>query len=60
VVNYVFFAHTKHSIHFIKLRWNHWSHMDYFNQWCDIFTFLGIEGGSCIGCQWRPALLFWD
>jgi len=39
-----FFAHKRYSCHFIKLRLNHCSHMDYFNH---IFTtFLGLESGN--------------
>jgi len=51
----MFFVQTKHSTLFIKLRLNHWSHMDYFY---DAFTtFLGLESGSCTGCQWRDRKL---
>ncbi len=35
VVIFVFFADKKYSRSFIKLRLNHWCHMDYFN---DVFT----------------------
>jgi len=38
------FVHKKYSRCFIKLRLNHCSHMDYFN---DVFTtFLGLESGN--------------
>ncbi len=40
-----FFVHKMYSRGFIKLRLNHWYHMDYLN---DVFTtFLGLEYGSC-------------
>ncbi len=42
----VFFAHKKYSCSFIKLRLNHWCHMDYFND--VLTTFLGLERFSCI------------
>ncbi len=42
-VVFVFFTHKKYSCSFIKLRLNHWCHMDYFND--VLTTFLG---GSCI------------
>ncbi len=46
VVILVYFAHKKYSRSFIKLRLNHWCHMNYFN---DVLTpFLGLERGSCI------------
>ncbi len=44
VVIFVFFAHKMYSRSFIKLRLNHWCHMDYFND--VLTTFLGIERGS--------------
>ncbi len=31
VVIFVFFAHKKYSRNFVKLRLNHWFHIDYFN-----------------------------
>ncbi len=46
VVIFVFFAHTKWSRRFRKLRLNHWCHMDYF---IDVLTtFLGLESGSYV------------
>ncbi len=45
-VIFVFFAHKKYSCSFIKLRLNHWCHMDYFN---DVLTaFLCFERGSSL------------
>ncbi len=42
----VFFAHNNYSCIFIKLRLNHWCHMDYFN---DVhITFLGLECGTSL------------
>jgi len=49
----MFFVQTKHSycfkkVHIALKRWkfNHWRHMDYFN---DVFTtFLGLYSGSCV------------
>ncbi len=46
VVVLVFFAHKKYSRSFIKLRLNHWCHMDYFND--VLATFLDLESGSSI------------
>ncbi len=46
VIIFVFFAHKKYSRSFLKLRLNHWCHMDYFND--VLTTFLGVEHGSCI------------
>ncbi len=46
VVIFVFFSHKKYYCSFIKLRLNHWCHMDYFND--VLTTFLGLERGSCI------------
>ncbi len=44
---FVFFAHKKkYSRSFIKLRLNHWCHMDYFNN--VLITFLGLDHGSTI------------
>ncbi len=41
VITFVFFVHKKYSRRFIKLRLNHWCHMDSFN---NVFpTFLGLE-----------------
>ncbi len=40
-----FFAHKKYYRCFIKLRLNHWCHMDYFND--VLTTFLGLERVSC-------------
>ncbi len=37
----VFFAHKKYSCSLIKLRLNHWCHMDYFND--VLTTYLGLE-----------------
>ncbi len=46
VVILVFFEHKTYSHSFIKLRLNHWCHMDYFN---NVFiTFLGLECGSWV------------
>ncbi len=46
VVIFVFFAHKKYSRSFIKLRLNHWCHMDYFND--VLTTFLALERGSTL------------
>ncbi len=46
VIIFVFFAHKKYSRSFIKLRLNHWCHMDYFND--VLTTFLGLECVSCV------------
>ncbi len=48
VINFVFFEHKKFSHRFIKLRLNHWCHMDYFNDVL-LTTFLGLE------CGWSMA-----
>ncbi len=43
---FVFFAHNNYSCIFIKLRLNHWCHMDYFN---DVHTtFQGLECGTSL------------
>ncbi len=42
VVIFVFFAHKKYSRSFVKLRLNHWCHMDYFNN--VLTTFLDLDG----------------
>ncbi len=43
---FVFFVHKNNSRNFIKLRLNHWCHIDYFN---DVLTiFLRIERGGSI------------
>ncbi len=34
IIFFIFFAQTKHSRRFLKLRLNDWSHMDYFNNVC--------------------------
>ncbi len=55
----VFFAHNNYSCIFIKLRLNHWCHMDYFKR-CPI-TFLGLECGTfpcCLYMQDQKALRF--
>ncbi len=41
VVIFVFFAHKKYSRSFVKLRLNHWCHMDYFNDL--LATFLSLD-----------------
>ncbi len=42
----IIFVAQKYSHRLIKLRLNHWSYMDYFN---DVFpTFLGLESVSCV------------
>ncbi len=46
VIIFVFFAHKKYSCSFIKLRLNHWCHMNYFND--DLTNFLGLECSSYI------------
>ncbi len=46
VIIFVFFAHKKYSRSFIKLRLNHWCHMDYFND--VLTTLLGLECVSCV------------
>ncbi len=46
VVIFVFFVYKKYSCSFVKLRLNHWWHMDYFNN--VLTTFLGLECVSCI------------
>ncbi len=47
VVIFVFFVHKKYSGSFVKLRLNHWCHMDYFTIFYDYFdvltTFLYLE-----------------
>ncbi len=46
VVIFVFFICKEYSRSFIKLRLNHWCHMNYFN---NVFTkFLGLECVSCV------------
>ncbi len=46
VIIFVVYAHKKYSQSFIKLRLNHWCHMDYFN---NVFTnFLGLESVNCV------------
>ncbi len=42
---FLFSLCTKYSRSFIKLRLNHWCHMDYFND--VLTTFLGLERSSC-------------
>ncbi len=46
VIIFVFFVHKKYSRSFIKLRLNHWYHVDYFNE--VLTTFLGLQRGSCV------------
>ncbi len=47
LLNKLFFPpHKKCSRSFIKLRLNHWCHMDYFNN--VLATFLGLKLASCI------------
>ncbi len=41
VIIFVFFAHKKYSRSFVKLRLNHWCHMDYFNDL--LATFLSLD-----------------
>ncbi len=43
---FVFFAHKKYSRSFIKVRLNHWCHMEYFND--VLANFLGLECCSYI------------
>ncbi len=40
VVIFVFFVHKKYSRIFVKLRLNHWCHMDYFNDLLAMFLSL--------------------
>ncbi len=40
------FTHKKYYRSFIKLRLNHWCHIDYFND--VLTTFLGLERGNCV------------
>ncbi len=48
---FVFFAYKKYSCSFIKLRFNHWCHMDYFNN-ALILPFWALNVVvSC--CLWR-------
>ncbi len=47
----VFFVHKKYSRSFIKLRLNHWCHMDYF---IDLLaTFLSLDRGSILAVYGR-------
>ncbi len=46
VERFFFLAHKNNSRSFIKLRLNHWCHMDYFND--VLTTFLSLESVSCI------------
>jgi len=43
VVKWTFLQQTKHSLHFIKLKLDHWSHMDYLNDVFSFFTFLDLK-----------------
>ncbi len=43
---FFFFVHKSNSCSFIKLRLNHWWHIDYFIDYR--FTFLGLEHCSCV------------
>ncbi len=52
VIIFVFFAHKKYSRSFVKLRLNHWCHMDYCNDVLamflslDLVRILAVYGGS--------------
>ncbi len=46
VIIFIFFAHKKYSCSFIKLRSNHWCHLDFFKD--VLTTFLGLEFVSCV------------
>ncbi len=46
VIFFVFFTHKMYSRSFIKLKLNHWCHMDYFTD--VLTTFLGLERGCCV------------
>ncbi len=54
VVIFVFFAHKNYSHSFIKLRLNHWCHMDYFNNALTINYIIFIFGANypfkCLLC----------
>ncbi len=50
VVIFVFFMQKMYSHKFIKLRLNHWCHMDYFSD--VLTTILGLERAICI-TVWR-------
>ncbi len=47
----VFFAHKKYFRSFVKLRLNHWCHMDYFTDVLAMFLDLGTLQLHC--CLWR-------
>ncbi len=46
VIIFVFFAHKTYSRSYVKLRLNHWCHMDYLNN--GLTTFLGLECCTCV------------
>ncbi len=52
VVIFCFLCAQKYSRSFIKLRLNHWCHMDNFNN--VLTTFLGFERGSTVSVQSGP------
>ncbi len=51
VIIFVFFAHKKYSRNFIKLRLNHWCHIDCFTDVFTMFLDLGTFQLGC--CLWR-------
>ncbi len=65
MVNKVFFAHKKLSHSLIKLRLNHWCHMDYFNDDLTTFlcsmnisvTLLSMQGQKALGFNKKKILI---
>ncbi len=49
--SFFLFAHKQYSCSFMKLRLNHWYHMNYLND--VLTTFLGLERGICVCCLCR-------
>ncbi len=53
---FVFFVHKKYSCRFVKLRLNHWWHMDYFTNILTTFLGLGTFLFCCCLCRVRRLL----
>ncbi len=54
---FVFLEHKKYSRSFVKLRLNHWFHMDYFNDVLATFLGLGTFQLHCCLCRVKEKIL---
>ncbi len=59
---FLFFAQKKYSCNFIKLRLNHWCHIDYFNDVLATFQYGAREGPSLVHLvlSWPRYINLWE